>query len=94
MDPWLVKRLSDLLGSKVRTEAGRSLGRVHDVRAELRPRTVVVTGLVVGRVGLLERLGIGAPESKGRNLRTDVMPWRSVVRADKHGVVVRDKAQR
>jgi hypothetical protein len=26
---------------------------------------VTVTGLVVGQLGLLERLGIGAPESRG-----------------------------
>jgi sporulation protein YlmC with PRC-barrel domain len=87
-----VKRLSELLGSTVRTESGRALGCVRDVRAELRPRTVVVTGLVVGTVGRLERLGIGAPESRGRT-RRDVVPWRLVVRADKRGVVVRDEAQ-
>ncbi len=85
-------RLSDLLGSSVRTKSGRRLGRVHDVRAELRPRTVVVTGLVIGRVGVLERLGVGAPESKGRNLRRDVVPWRSVISVDRRGVVIRDEA--
>ena len=93
MDPGLVKRLSDLLGSQVRTESGQNLGRVHDVRAELTPRTLTVTGLVVGRIGLLERLGIGAPESRGKSLRRDVVPWRSVVRADKRGVIVRDEVR-
>jgi sporulation protein YlmC with PRC-barrel domain len=93
MDPGLVKRLSDLLGFQVRTESGQNLGRVHDVRAELTPRTLTVTGLVVGRIGLLERLGIGAPESRGKSLRRDVVPWRSVVRADKRGVIVRDEVR-
>jgi sporulation protein YlmC with PRC-barrel domain len=81
--------VSDLLGSRVRTEAGESLGRVHDVRGELRPRTVVVTGLVVGKWGLLERLGLGAPRSNVRIRSRDVIPWKDVVRADRRGVVVR-----
>jgi len=42
---------------------------------------------------LLERLGIGAPESRGRKLRRDVVPWRFVIRADRRGVVVRDSAR-
>jgi sporulation protein YlmC with PRC-barrel domain len=87
-------RLSELLGLDVRTESGDHVGRVHDVRAELTPRTLKVTGLVVGRLGLLERLGIGAPR-RGQRLRTDDMiPWRDVVRADRRGVVVRDEVAR
>jgi sporulation protein YlmC with PRC-barrel domain len=87
-----MKTLTDLLGLKVRTESGRYLGRVHDVRAELKPRTVTVTGIVVGRLGLLERLGIGAPEWRGSTLQGDVVSWRAVVRADRRGVIVRDDA--
>jgi sporulation protein YlmC with PRC-barrel domain len=76
-------RLSELLGLEVRTESGDSLGHVYDVRGELGPRSLGVTGLVVGQRGLLERLGIGA--------RTDdALPWSAVVRADRRGVVVRD----
>lgn len=85
-----MNRLSELLGTKVRTESGRNLGRVHDIRAELRPRSVAITGLVVGRVGFFERLGIGAPESRGRNVKKDVIPWAAVVRADVRGFVVGD----
>jgi sporulation protein YlmC with PRC-barrel domain len=81
-------RLSEVLGLPVRTEDGDSLGRVHDVRAELRPRTLRVTGLVVGQTGVLERLGIGAPESAARIRTHDVVPWSSVVRLDRGGVVV------
>jgi len=82
--------LSDLLGRSVHSESGRSFGRVHDVRAELRPRSVVITGLVVGRLGVLERLGIGAPSSGSRIRSRDVIDWKDVVRADRSGVVVRD----
>lgn len=85
-------RLSELLGLDVRTESGERLGTVHDVRGELRPRSLAVTGLVVGGLGLLERLGLGAPTSADRLRTRDVIPWRDVVRADRHGVVVRDGA--
>jgi sporulation protein YlmC with PRC-barrel domain len=83
-------RLSDLLGLAVRTESGESLGHVHDVRGELSSRSLRVTGLVVGRIGLLERIGIGAPESSARVRGRDVVAWSAVVRADRRGVVVRD----
>ena len=81
--------VSGLVGSPVRTEAGESLGRVHDVRADLRPRSLIVTGLVVGKWGLLERLGLGSPGSAMRIRSHDVIPWKDVVRADRRGVVVR-----
>jgi hypothetical protein len=83
-------KLSDLLGVVVRTESGDPLGHVHDVRGELGARSLRVTGLVVGRIGLLERIGIGAPESGARVRGHDVVPWSAVVRADRRGVVVRD----
>jgi sporulation protein YlmC with PRC-barrel domain len=82
-------KVSDLLGSQVRTDEGESLGRVHDVRAELGARSLKVTGLVVGTRGLLERLGLGAPRSGLRIRSHDVIPWKDVVRADRRGVVVR-----
>ena len=85
-------RVSDLLGLRVRTESGDTLGRVHDVRAELTPRTLKLTGLVVGELGVLERLGIGAPTSTARLRSDDVIAWNDVVRADRRGVVVRDRA--
>jgi sporulation protein YlmC with PRC-barrel domain len=85
-----VTRLSHLLGTPVRTESGRSLGRVRDIRAVIRPRTVIVSGLVVGRIGFLERLGIGSPEAKGRTARRDLIPWNAVVRVTPNQVVVRD----
>ena len=83
-------RVSDLLSVEVRTESGERLGRVHDLRAELTSRTLKVTGLVVGRLGLLERLGVGAPESGARIRTHDVLSWSAVVRADRRGIVVRD----
>lgn len=86
-------RFSDLHGVPVRTESGDHLGRVHDLRAELTPRTLKVTGIVVGNAGLLERLGIGAPTSAARIRTHDVISWSDVRRADKRGIVVRDGAE-
>jgi sporulation protein YlmC with PRC-barrel domain len=83
-------RLTELIGLSVQTESGERLGRVHDVRAELRPRSVPVVGLVVGGFGVLERLGIGAPESATRIRTRDMIPWSAVVRADRRGIVVKD----
>lgn len=83
-------RLTELTGLSVHTESGERLGRVYDLRAELRPRSAPVVGLVVGGLGLLERLGIGAPESAVRIRTRDFIPWSAVVRADRRGIVVRD----
>ena len=83
-------KLSELLGASVHTESGDRLGHVHDVRGELTASSLRITGLVVGSVGLLERLGLGAPESQDRIRSRDVVPWSAVVRADRRGVVVRD----
>jgi sporulation protein YlmC with PRC-barrel domain len=87
-------RLSEILGLVVRTESGEELGRVHDVRAQLTSRSLKVTGLVVGPLGLLERLGLGAPESSARIRTHDVVSWGAVVRADRRGIVVRDGTHR
>ena len=83
-------RLSDLLGLRVSTESGERLGRVHDVRGELTSKGVRVTGLVVGPLGVLERLGFGDPRSRALARSKDIVRWSSIVRADRRGVVVRD----
>jgi sporulation protein YlmC with PRC-barrel domain len=83
-------RLSDVLGLSVHTESGERVGRVHDVRAELTSRSLKVTGLVVGGMGTLERLGLGAPGSALRIRSDDVLEWSRVVRLDRRGVVVKD----
>jgi sporulation protein YlmC with PRC-barrel domain len=93
VDPGGEVRLSEFLGLEVRTESGDGLGRVHDLRGELTSRSLKITGLVVGRRGLLERLGLGAPESQARVRVHDVVPWSAVRRADRRGIVVRDGTQ-
>jgi sporulation protein YlmC with PRC-barrel domain len=93
VDPRLVTRVSDLIGTEVRTASGRRLGRVYDLRGELTSRSLRITGLAVGGLALLERLGIGAPESTERIRTRDILPWSAVIRADRRGVVVRDDAE-
>jgi sporulation protein YlmC with PRC-barrel domain len=83
-------RLTDLLGLSVQTESGERLGRVHDVRAEVTSKEVRVTGLVVGPLGIVERLGFGDPRSRALARSKDIVRWSAVVRADRRGVVVRD----
>jgi sporulation protein YlmC with PRC-barrel domain len=83
-------RLGDLLGTKVVTESGKGLGRVYDVRAELGPRSLRVTGLCVGTSAFLERLGIGAPESSMRVRTHDTVPWSAVRSVGRGRVVVAD----
>ena len=85
-------RLSELLGLTVTTESGRRVGRVHDVRGLLRPRSLRVDGLVVGTLGLAERLGIGAPHYRERLRGPHVVPWSSVVRFDRSGIIIRDES--
>ena len=94
MDSGVLMRFSDLLSVEVRTESGERLGRVHDLRAELTSRRLKVNGLCVGNLGLLERLGVTAPESGGRIHVHDVVPWSAVIRADRRGIVVRDGTKR
>lgn len=78
-----MRTLSSLQGRKVVTESGRSLGRLYDLRGELKPRTLEVTGLVVGERGLLEHLGVVK--------RVKSIPWDDVVRIEGKRIVVRDQ---
>jgi sporulation protein YlmC with PRC-barrel domain len=84
-------RLSELLETKVVTAGGDELGHVHDVRARREDDgRIVLTGLVVGKLGVLERLGIGAPGRAERVRGGTVVPWRDVLESGPHVVIVRD----
>ena len=86
-------RLSELLNRKVVTESGQSLGRVHDVRGELVGGQLRVTGLIAGKLGILERYGVATHGSGGpRQPKVHghpVIPWERVVRVGAE-IVVRD----
>jgi sporulation protein YlmC with PRC-barrel domain len=91
-----VRTLSSLCGRKIVTESGETLGRCHDVRAELGASRLRVTGLVLGRKGHLEHFGIGAQASASSvGVRdSDVIPWSDVLRFEEDRIVVRDRSGR
>lgn len=77
-----MRTLSSLQNREVVTESGQSLGRLYDLRGEVKPRTLEVIGLVVGERGLLEHLGVVK--------RVKSIPWDDVVRIEGKRIVVRD----
>jgi sporulation protein YlmC with PRC-barrel domain len=81
-----MRTLSSLIGRKVVTEGGRSVGYCHDLRGELTARTLTVTALCVGARGLVEHFGVRA------HSRHDAVPWSSVVRIEGDRIIVRDDA--
>jgi sporulation protein YlmC with PRC-barrel domain len=81
-----MRTLSSLLRRKVVTESGRSLGRCHDLRGELTATKLRVTGLCVGRGGLLEHLGI-----RGHDAHRTI-PWSAVIRIEGRRIIIRDDA--
>jgi sporulation protein YlmC with PRC-barrel domain len=87
-----MRTLSSVTRRKVVTESGESLGRCHDVRAELSGSGLLVKGLVIGRRGRLEHFGIGAQASASSNRvrEGDVIPWEAVLRFEGDTIVVRD----
>jgi sporulation protein YlmC with PRC-barrel domain len=88
-------RLSVLLNRKVVSESGQQLGRVHDLRGELVEGRLMVTGLIAGKRGILERYGIATHGSGGpRQPKVHghpVIPWELVVRVGSE-IVIRDPA--
>lgn len=87
-----MRRLSSILRRRVVTVDGRELGRCYDVRGELTASSLRVTGLVVGRQGLLEHFGIGRLwHRRGRG--TEAIPWSAVVRIEGERIVVRDETR-
>ena len=85
-------RLGELLGRKVVTESGLRLGRIQDVQAELEAGRLLVTALVAGKVGMLERYGITARRSEGGQAKHHGhagIPWERVIRVGRE-IVIRD----
>jgi sporulation protein YlmC with PRC-barrel domain len=78
-----VRRFTSLVGREVVTEGGRRLGACHDLRGRIVDSSLRVTALVVGRRGILERLGI-------RRGPRDAVAWDAVVGIEGRKIVVRD----
>jgi sporulation protein YlmC with PRC-barrel domain len=86
-------RLSVLLNREVVTESGEQVGHVHDVRGELVGGRLRVTGLIAGKLGILERYGVGTHGSGGPEQPKvhghPVIPWDRVVHVGSQ-IVIRD----
>ncbi|MDX6506040.1 MAG: hypothetical protein QOG06_684 [Gaiellaceae bacterium] len=86
-------RLSELLKREVVTESGISHGKLHDVRGELEGGRLRITGLACGRLGFLERYGLGTGGSGGASQAKvhghAAIPWERVLRVGSK-IVVRD----
>jgi sporulation protein YlmC with PRC-barrel domain len=78
-----MRTFSSLVGRKVVTESGLSLGRLHDVRGDLQASRLEITALCVGPGGRLARLGI-------RSRASAEVDWSAVVRIEGDRIVVRD----
>ena len=81
-----MRTFSSLMGRKVITESGRNLGYCHDLRCELTAESLKVTGLCIGRGGLVEHFGLRA------HSRHDEVPWSAVVRIEGDRIIVSDDA--
>jgi sporulation protein YlmC with PRC-barrel domain len=84
-------RASDLIGCVVRTDAGRDLGRVHDLRARSIEGGWELEGLVVGRGGMIARM---TGSNADALVRGDLVPWNEVTRLEDGLVWVRDAFER
>jgi hypothetical protein len=81
-------RLSSLLAAEVRTEEGKGLGHVHDVRVRRLGRRspegygLRVVGLVVGSRGIRERIGLDTARSDAAVVDRELIAWDRVVEID------------
>jgi hypothetical protein len=60
-------RLDCLLGRRVLSRNNEAVGRVEEFRAEKRGSGAILTEYVIGRTGLLERLGVSVRLLIGRH---------------------------
>jgi sporulation protein YlmC with PRC-barrel domain len=75
-----MRTFTSIIGRAVMTQSGRQFGRCHDLRAS----SGQVEALIVGRLGLLDRLGIAPQRAR------DAVAWEAVVRIEGQRIVVRD----
>jgi sporulation protein YlmC with PRC-barrel domain len=74
---------SELIGTPVRDQGGRRLGRVFEVRAHWeRDGAIVVDELMIGKRALWQRLRGPADEARG-------IPWENVAGVSREGITVR-----
>lgn len=68
-------RIEHLLGRKVIGPRGRQIGRIEEIRARRHGSGCVSTEVVIGVLGLLERLDVGAKMLLGRKTGGYIVKW-------------------
>ena len=88
-------RASDLTGCEVRTESGERVGRVHDLRLQADGSgTWRLIGIVVGRRGMFERLGVTSAPRPDPVVYGELIPWRSISRVEEGRITIDSGATR
>lgn len=75
-------RLDQLVGREVLAGNNRRVGRLQEFRAEVRDGACVVTEMVIGVAGLLERLGLGVKMILGKTGGGFVARWDQIDLSD------------
>ena len=75
-------RLDLLIGRQVLAGNNRRVGRLEEFRAEVRDGACVVTEMVIGVAGLLERLGLGVKMVLGKKRGGYVARWDQIDLSD------------
>ena len=92
-------RVSELLRSRLVTSSGADLGRIWDIRAERQTKLADervneawrVTGLITGRTGWMERIGVSA---EGDPFPSEAfIPWEGVLEIGSGMVAIADSAR-
>jgi hypothetical protein len=68
-------RIEQLLGRKVLGPHGEKVGRIEEIRARRHGTGCVSTEIVIGVLGLLERLDVGAKLLLGGNTGGCIVTW-------------------
>ena len=68
-------RIEELLGRKLLGPKGRPVGRIEEFRARRQGSGCISTAIVIGTLGLFERLGVGANMVLGRKNGGHIVRW-------------------
>src|SRR4051812_46792431 len=68
-------RIEQLLGRKLLDQQKHAIGRIEEFRAQRRGQGCVSTEIIVGMMGLIERLDLGAKLLVGGRIRGYVVRW-------------------
>jgi sporulation protein YlmC with PRC-barrel domain len=75
------RRLSELIRCQIVRRDGSHLGHLFDIRARRERDALVVTQLVFGMPGLIERMGL-------KRAKTKCVPWEAVLQVSAQRIVI------